>query len=139
MRTWVGVDVGGMRKGFDLAVVDDRSVFHLAGRLRREEVVEVAESTSPVLVAIDSPRRCASAGGTTRDGERALARAVCGIRWTPDTDAVNANPYYGWILEGLRLYAALDAVGRDVIEAPLSLCKPCPRRSRARRCLTVIC
>ena len=114
--TWVGVDVGGKRKGFDLAVVDDTSVLHLAGRLRCEEVVEIAESVSPVIVAIDSPRVCAPAGATTRDGERALARAVCGIRWTPDIDAVRASPYYGWILEGLKLYRAFDAGGWEVIE-----------------------
>lgn len=116
MAIWVGVDVGGRRKGFDLAVVDDSFVLCLAGRLRSEDVADVVERTRPALVAIDSPRCCAPAGATTRDGERALARAVCGIRWTPDEDAIRSSAYYDWIVQGLRLHQTLDAAGVEVIE-----------------------
>jgi predicted nuclease with RNAse H fold len=53
---------------------------------------------------------------TARDDERALARSICGIRWTPDEETVRGNPYYAWILEGLGLFHAFAEVGANVIE-----------------------
>jgi predicted nuclease with RNAse H fold len=116
MPRWLGVDVGGKRKGFDVAVIDDRCLLALVGRLTRDEVAELVEAHRPTLVAIDSPRSCAPDGETSRLGERQLAKAVCGIRWTPDLQRVEASPYYGWIVEGLGLYATLAHRHADVIE-----------------------
>jgi predicted nuclease with RNAse H fold len=48
-----------------------------------------------------------------REDERLLARAVCGIRWTPDEAALHTSTYYEWILCGLELYAQLARVGAD--------------------------
>jgi predicted nuclease with RNAse H fold len=106
---WVGVDVGGKRKGFDVAVVDERRLLELEGGLDCEEVVQFVERAAAELVAIDGPISCARDGESTREGERQLSRAVCNIRWTPDTQTVRANPYYAWILEGLALFDALAA------------------------------
>jgi predicted nuclease with RNAse H fold len=112
---WMGVDVGGKRKGFDIAVVDGRRVLALQGHLVCQQVVDVALATRPALVAIDSPRSCAPDGQTARDGERQLAKLICGIRWTPDERRVYASGYYAWIVEGLTLFGAL--AGRaEVIE-----------------------
>jgi len=112
--TWVGVDVGGPRKGFDVALIDDRGVVRLLARLDRSGVVAVVESARPRVVGIDSPRVCAPDGHASRECERRLARSICGIRWTPDRAHVHASAYYGWVAEGLRLYEALG--GRDRIE-----------------------
>jgi len=71
---------------------------------------------SPLVVGIDSPRSCASPGDTSRECERAVAKQVCGIRWTPDASAVETSNYYGWIVEGLRLYGALESARAEVIE-----------------------
>ena len=57
----VGVDVGGRRKGFDVAVLDDREVAALMRGLDREAVVELVSVRQPALVAVDSPRSCAPA------------------------------------------------------------------------------
>jgi predicted nuclease with RNAse H fold len=111
---WLGVDVGGERKGFDIALVDGRRLLTLAGGLDRAGVVELVDQARPAVVAIDGPRSCAARGQTTRAGERELARAICGIRWTPDATTVRSNPYYAWIVEGLALFEALS--GHDVIE-----------------------
>jgi predicted nuclease with RNAse H fold len=108
--SWLGVDVGGPRKGFDVALIDDAAVRVLA-RLDRDGVVALAAAERPAVIAIDSPSRCAPPGATSRADERALARAVCGIRWTPDR---LDGPYYAWVVEGLRLYEAL--AGHEVIE-----------------------
>ena len=108
--SWLGVDVGGPRKGFDVALIDDDAVRVLA-RLDRDGVVALAAAERPAVIGIDSPCSVAPAGATSRADERALARAVCGIRWTPDR---LDGPYYSWVVEGLRLYAAL--AGHVVIE-----------------------
>jgi predicted nuclease with RNAse H fold len=113
---WLGVDVGGKRKGFDVALVDDHRILTLTGGLDRDGVVELVEADRPILVAIDSPRSCAVEGQSTRDGERRLAKSICGIRWTPDARRVQASPYYAWIVEGLRLFDALAARDVEVIE-----------------------
>ena len=108
--SWLGVDVGGPRKGFDVALIDDEAVRVLA-RLDRDGVVALAAAERPAVIGIDSPCRRAPPGETSRADERVLARAVCGIRWTPDR---LDGPYYSWVVEGLRLYDAL--AGHDVIE-----------------------
>jgi len=113
---WIGVDVGGKRKGFDVAVVDERRVLELKGGVDCDEVVAVVESVKPAVVAIDSPCCCAPEGQTTRDGERQLSKSICGIRWTPDERRVHASPYYAWIVEGLALFEALAPRDVEVIE-----------------------
>jgi predicted nuclease with RNAse H fold len=69
MRRWLGVDVGGERKGFDLALIDDRRLLALEGGLDHLAVVERVTATRPTVVAIDSPCCCAPEGQSTRDGE----------------------------------------------------------------------
>jgi predicted nuclease with RNAse H fold len=107
---WLGIDVGGPRKGFDVALIDDREVLELRSRLGTSDVVKLVASARPAVVGIDSPCACAPDGETSRADERALARAVCGIRWTPDRARVAASAYYGWVVHGLALHAAVDAI-----------------------------
>jgi predicted nuclease with RNAse H fold len=114
--TWIGVDVGGERKGFDVAVIDRRELLLLRRRLTCAEVVGIVEEFDPLVVGIDSPRRCAPEGARSRECERKVATEVCGIRWTPDASAVESNAYYAWVVHGLKLYAALEIVGAEVIE-----------------------
>jgi len=116
MARWIGVDVGGARKGFDVAVIDERRLTALAGGLALEDVVELVDAQGPAVVGIDSPRCCAPTGRTARDSERALARRICGIRWTPDRPTVERNPYYAWIIEGLKLFESLADRDVELIE-----------------------
>jgi predicted nuclease with RNAse H fold len=113
---WVGVDVGGKRKGFDAAVVNDRQVLALRNRLSCQQVADLVMTCQPAVVAIDGPRSCALKGQSARKGELQLARQVCRIRWTPDIEHVRANPYYAWILEGRALFGVLEGCGAEVIE-----------------------
>ncbi|MBV8987114.1 MAG: DUF429 domain-containing protein [Solirubrobacterales bacterium] len=113
---WVGVDVGAKRKGFDVALIDDRRLLALRGGLTREGVIELVQGARPAVVAIDSPRSCARDGARARDGERRLNKAICGIRWTPDARHVHASSYYGWIVEGFGLFEALASRGIEAIE-----------------------
>lgn len=116
MAVWVGVDVGGKRKGFDVAVIDDRRVLVLLSHRTCRQVVDIVLVNRPEVVAIDGPRSCAPDGLTARDGELQLARSICGIRWTPDERRVHAAAYYAWILEGRALFDALAAHDVEVIE-----------------------
>jgi predicted nuclease with RNAse H fold len=116
VTSWLGIDVGGKRKGFDAAVVDEHGLLTLAGRLTVDDVVQMAVASRPCQIAIDSPQCWAPSGETARAGERALNRSVCGIRWTPDRQAGQSGAYYAWIREGLALYAALEPLGIGVAE-----------------------
>ena len=113
VERWLGIDVGGKRKGFDAALIDESRLLKLAGRLTTEWVVGLVESARPSVVAIDSPRRCAPIGEASREGERLVAKSICGIRWTPDELKVHRRPYYAWIVEGLALFRRLGVTGRS--------------------------
>jgi predicted nuclease with RNAse H fold len=112
----MGVDVGGRRKAFDAALVEDRRLIGLRRRQSVEDLVEWAASARPSVVAIDSPRSCAPPGSTHRPEEKELRDAVCGIRWTPPEADLQGNPYYEWIVQGFRLYDALGHRPARVIE-----------------------
>jgi predicted nuclease with RNAse H fold len=116
MTRWIGVDVGGHRKGFDVAVIDESRLLALENGLKCQDVLDLVRANQPMVVAIDGPRSCAPDGQTARAEERQLARKICGIRWTPDAQQVRASPYYAWILEGLELFDALAGHSVDVIE-----------------------
>jgi predicted nuclease with RNAse H fold len=119
---WAGVDVGAS-KGFDVAVIDAEGVVAGPERITgHREVVEWLRQHRPRVVAVDSPRSPAPGRERSRTGERELVRAgVCGIRYTPNSGALDANEgYYAWIFNGFSLYDALDqaaaAAGWDVVE-----------------------
>jgi predicted nuclease with RNAse H fold len=117
--TWAGLDVGGRKKGFHVALIDDHRLLGPVGQLGdADEVVALLGEAAPSLVAVDSPRRPAPNGLGSRPDEREFAaRKICGIRYTPDRARLDANPlYYEWIDNGLQLYAALDAAGLRAIE-----------------------
>jgi predicted nuclease with RNAse H fold len=117
-RTWAGVDVGGRRKGFHLAVVDGASLVDGPVRLPSPRaVVERLRESRPRLIAVDSPRVPAPAGLASRPCERVFAAAgICSLRYTPDRRTIASNPHYGWIAHGLALYAALARAGFAAIE-----------------------
>jgi len=114
---WAGVDVGGRRKGFHVAVVDGRRL--VAGPVRLPgpaAVVEWIGPWRPLVVGVDSPCSLAEEGKTMRDCERLFSpRTLCGIRPTPSASTLArqrrkrgaAATYYEWIEHGLELYAAL--------------------------------
>lgn len=116
-RRFVGVDVGGTAKGFDVAVLegDGRAGLHRTGDV--DEVVSLASGA--VLVGVDAPIAWAPAGQRSRPDERAFARAgICGIRYTPDEASARArsDAYLDWIWRGLALHAALARAGTSTVE-----------------------
>ncbi len=135
MALWLGVDVGAERKGFDVALIDERSLVELRSGLSIALVVELAVARSPVLVAVDGPRTCAPDGHTSRADERELSRRVCGIRWTPDLAHVQTGGYYAWVRHALALFDGLAGHGVAAIEVfpTASWTRWCgPRETRSR-------
>jgi predicted nuclease with RNAse H fold len=116
--TWAGVDVGGRRKGFHGALVDERELIDLAHLATPADAVGWLLDAEPELVAIDGPRTLAPHGHRSRACERALvASGICSIRYTPDRSGLDSNPaYYEWIEHGLELYRACGAAGLHVVE-----------------------
>jgi predicted nuclease with RNAse H fold len=119
---WAGVDVGGRRKGFHVALVDGRRV--LAGPRQLPTPADVAAwlaEWKPCLVGVDAPRVLGD-DAVRFESERRLAREVCHLRYTPTRAALEyqrttrAPKYYEWIEHGLELYAALAAAGLDAVE-----------------------
>jgi predicted nuclease with RNAse H fold len=113
---FMGVDVGAVRKGFDVALLDGDAV-ELQARCTADEVVAWARRSQPRVIAIDSPAAWAPPGESSRRDERELVRAgICNIRWTPSEAAAADRPYYAWIVNGLALYGALADGPWEVIE-----------------------
>jgi predicted nuclease with RNAse H fold len=120
---YAGVDIGASQKGFHVALVDAAGLADGPVQIRSvDTVVRALEAWRPSVVALDSPRSCAPDGEKSRPCERELvASGICNIRWTPDRASLDSgNPYYDWIVNGLRLYDALaraaSQTGWDVIE-----------------------
>lgn len=116
-RRFVGVDVGGAAKGFDVAVLDDRGRADLHRTRDAHQVVSLAAGA--LLVGVDAPTAWAPTGQRSRPDERAFARAgICGIRYTPDEASARArtDAYLDWVWQGLELHAALGAAGVRVVE-----------------------
>lgn len=113
LRRFAGVDVGGRRKGFHVAVLDARVVELFAARDSGDAVRWLGERR-PAVVAVDSPYAAAPTGQRSRGDERRLARDVCGLRYTPDAETLRRrnDGYYGWILNGFRLYELLRSSAR---------------------------
>jgi L-amino acid N-acyltransferase YncA/predicted nuclease with RNAse H fold len=112
--TVIGIDVGGRRKGFHVCAMRGDEI--VAGPEQLADVASAVEwvtALSPERVGLDSPKTCAPDGESSRADERELARAVCGIRWTPERSRLAGNPYYEWVEQGLELYDALAAARID--------------------------
>lgn len=113
----IGVDVGGGRKQFDVAVLCGREVLDLRRRQSVDLVIGLVRRTAPGVIAIDSPAAWAPPNEKSRLGERQLVSAkICNIRWTPNEQRAmetrdSGSAYYDWIERGLTLYSALARAG----------------------------
>lgn len=119
---WIGIDVGGRRKGFHAAAIEADRVIGLEafrGSGAVHQTARWAQSRRPTQIAIDSPADWAPEREPSRPCERDFARArICGIRFTPSESAAAArtDAYYEWIAHGLELWRELRARALPAIE-----------------------
>lgn len=80
--TFAGVDVGGEKKGFHIALTDGHAILEIAAELSLPQAIEWLAERSPAVVAIDAPPQALIQGPETRAAERALSQAGFRIQWT---------------------------------------------------------
>ena len=107
----LGVDVS-LRRGLDVVLLDaDRRLVGTPRlRVAPDELGEVASELRPDVIAIDSPPGPARTG-RSRAGERALLAMGIHCYFTPSDPERYARPFYGWVREGERAFAAVAAAG----------------------------
>jgi len=103
----VGIDVGGLGKGFH-AVALANGRFHPRHFKQANEVYEWILEVQATVVAIDAPCKWALSG-KSRLAERELAIDGKTIQCfkTPSRNAAAGNPFYGWVFNGETLYELL--------------------------------
>lgn len=106
--TFIGIDVGGPRKGLH-AVALRGSEFEVLALRDIAAVTNWVAKHKPAAIAIDAP--CAwSAHGASRECERSLhldgQRISCFS--TPTEQKARGRSFYDWVRHGLALYAALS-------------------------------
>ena len=102
----VGVDVGGSGKGFHAAALRGSQY---AGKLATRDAAEVVtwcREFDAGIVAIDAPCKW-SLTGRRRPCECDLAHLGISAFSTPSLAIGEAHPFYGWMLNGARLFRLL--------------------------------
>ena len=106
-----GIDVGGARKGFHAVLLEGRRV---VDQLNTSDAEALAQwCLRAERIAIDAPCGWALAGQRSRLCERQLLAAGIHCFATPTREAALASRsnFYGWMLRGEALYAALQGHG----------------------------
>ena len=106
-----GIDVGGARKGFHAVLLEGRRVLDQLNTSDAEVLAQWCLRAE--RVAIDAPCGWALAGQRSRLCERQLLAAGIHCFATPTREAALASRsnFYGWMLRGEALYAALQGHG----------------------------
>ena len=106
-----GIDVGGARKGFHAVLLEGRRVVDQRNTSDAEALARWCLRAE--RIAIDAPCGWAPAGQRSRLCERQLLAAGIHCFATPTREAALASRsnFYGWMLRGEALYAALQGHG----------------------------
>jgi predicted nuclease with RNAse H fold len=103
----VGIDVGGIKKGFH-AVVNHAGQYH--GHFQStnpDAVVAWALSQKPSVIAIDAPSMF-SKNGRSRKAERDLVNNGMRCFYTPTRDLAKESHFYDWVFNGELIYKKLE-------------------------------
>ena len=104
--TVVGVDVGGMKKGFHAVALRDN---HIVAKLTTHSAWDVAtlcRKQGAAAVGIDAPCQW-SLTGRARSCERQLAGLGMSVFCTPRQAVGQVHPFYRWMLNGAELFRLL--------------------------------
>jgi len=106
-HTVVGVDVGGIRKGYHAVALQGGRVSGLCRAGSAEEIVGWCLALDARTVAVDAPCRWRSTG-RARAAERELQAMGMRVFSTPTLHVASARPFYRWMLNGADLYLRLE-------------------------------
>ena len=102
----VGVDVGGLKKGFHAVALQNGSFLETFSTLYAAEVATWCRTLKASAIGIDAP--CSwSRTGRARFCERELARQGIFTFATPNRSKGKTHPFYRWMCNGADLYRLL--------------------------------
>jgi predicted nuclease with RNAse H fold len=105
-KTVIGIDVGGARKGFHAVVLREGKVCGTKSDCEPKAIVDWCLEQEASVVGVDAP--CLwSVAGKHREAERLLNQAGMHCFYTPTRERAQGNPFYGWMLNGEKLFQAL--------------------------------
>lgn len=104
-----GIDVGGERKGFHAVALRGLQVSGCFASPDAAAVADWCRAQGALAVGVDAPCRW-SATGRARAAERILMQRGIACFASPTRAVAEAHPrnYYGWMLCGAALFAALE-------------------------------
>ncbi len=110
MTKSLGIDVGGVRKGYDLVLLDDaRRVVQAERHVPLQALPGHFEAWRPDVACIDSPP--AWAVDAPRATEAAVLALGLSLYRTPWAEDKKTNAFYAWMLSGFEAFAAAREAG----------------------------
>jgi hypothetical protein len=115
----VGIDVGAEGgKHLDVVVMDaDRQIAAVGSRVPVRRLPTLLADHRPDIVCIDSPPAWAATGARSRTTERELRLLGIQAYYTPDKTAGEANPFYGWMRNGMAAFRTAERAGYPTYRA----------------------
>ncbi len=105
--TAVGIDVGGVRKGFHAVALRDGRLHAQTTHTDPAALADWCVTQAATVVAVDAPCRWRPAD-RPRSAERALRAAGIHCFATPTEAGARLTAFHAWMLEGAALYRALE-------------------------------
>jgi predicted nuclease with RNAse H fold len=104
-----GIDVGGLKKGLHAVALRDRTIIGKLSSCDATVIASWCKEIGAAVVAVDAPIDW-SKTGRARSAERALMQQRIWCFSTPTEKAAKSHQtnYFGWMLQGAKLYRALD-------------------------------
>ena len=104
-----GIDVGGQKKGFHAIAMRDHAILGKTSSCDPTEIATWCKESGAAVVGVDAPISW-SKTGRARSAERTLMQQGIWCFSTPTEKAAKAHPtnHFGWMLQGTKLYRALD-------------------------------
>jgi len=115
MNVVVGIDVGGQKKGFHCVAISNSEIL-ATEKFDHNKTIEVCqwcEEKSAIGVAIDAPCQWSNKA-KSRQAERELRikGEIIQCYKTPTLEKAKEHPFYGWVVNGQKLYKEFESNGR---------------------------
>ena len=102
----IGIDVGGIKKGFHAVANRDGLYFAQLHSINPDEIAAWVLSHNPIAVAIDAPSMFSLNSGS-RKAERELVSNGMRCFYTPTRALAAKSRFYDWVFNGELLYQKL--------------------------------
>src|SRR4051812_27414506 len=120
MATSLGIDVGGVRKGYDLVLLDDaRRVLQTQRHVGLDALRGHIDAWRPDAVCIDSPPGWAV--DVPRKTEAYVLALGLSLYLTPWTEAAKVHAFYAWMLAGFDAFCTARDAGYAVYDGGASV------------------